>query len=187
MARQNALMKATRQIEVEGQKQCFRIYGAMGIVLWRYWDKRREAITNFFSVTHDVWNACAQDHDHSMIEMCDIQTGIEIQNGSGVSWHDVAYLNGQDLGDMTYEQWLYMRKQQLKWIRPQIMACMMVSLHQKYGFGFDRCSRIYGQIEEVEREFSCKPDRIRKACFELTGIDVAMTTTTERRTDGQTT
>ena len=31
---------------------------------------------------------------------------------------------------MTEAQVLYMRQQQLKWIRPQIMACMLISMHR---------------------------------------------------------
>ena len=75
-------------------------------------------------------------------------------------------------GMMNEAQWLYMRQQQIKWIRPNVMACLMVALHRKYGFGFDRCARIYQQIEEAAREYRSDPKRIRKACMELTGIDV---------------
>ena len=179
MKRQNPLQKALRKIEVEGRRQCFLLYSATALALHRHWGKGQEAIRRLFEMTHVVWQACANDHDHSMIQMCEQETGIEIQNGNGVSWRDVAYLNGQDIGQLSYAQILYMRQQQLKWVRPQIMACMMVSLHRKYGFGFERCSRIYQQIEEIEREYGCNPDRIRKACFDETKIDVAYTVTVQ--------
>lgn len=47
--------------------------------------------------------------------MCEEETGIEIRNGDGKGWRDVAYLNGEDLGPMTDAQWLYMRQQQIMW------------------------------------------------------------------------
>ena len=172
--RQTAYQRACKRIETDGRKHCFNLYGATAIALWNHWGKRKDTITRLFDMSRDVWRDCAKDHDHSMIEMCEVETGIEIQNESGTSWRDVPYLNGSlDPGELTDTQWLYMKQQQIKWIRPQIMACMMVALHRKYGFGFDRCARIYQQIQEIEQEYSAKPERIRRACFELTGIDVA--------------
>ena len=73
-----------------------------------------------------------------------------------------------------------MRRQQIKWIAPQVMACIMIALHRKYGFGFDRLSRFYAQIDEVRGEYGNDPDRIREGCRQLTGIDVADTTTKKR-------
>ena len=73
---------------------------------------------------------------------------------------------------MNEAQWLYMRQQQVKWVRPQVMACIMVSLHRKYGFGYDRCARIYQQIQDILDEHGNNPERIRKACLQETGINV---------------
>lgn len=33
----------------------------------------------------------------------------------------------------------------------------------------------------IETEYRSNPERLRKACYEMTGIDVAETTTTDRR------
>ena len=173
MKRQNPLQKATRRIETEGRKHCLCIYSATAMALWQHWGKKQEAINRIFELSHVIWNECAKDHDHSMIQMCETETGIEITNGDGKGWRDVWFLNGFNPGMMTEAQWLYMRQQQLKWIRPQIMACMLIALHRKYGFGFERCARIYQQIEEAAQEYRSDPKRIRKACMELTGIDVA--------------
>lgn len=177
----NPIAKATQKIETEGRKHCFQIYSATAIALWRHWGKRTEAINKLFDMSHDIWKECAADHDHSMIQMCETETGIEIQNGDGKGWRDLQYLNGTIPRYMTTAQILYMRQQQLKWLRPQVMACMMISLHRRYGFSFDRCSRIYQQIQEIEGEYQSDPDKLREACYELTGIDVAKTTTTDRR------
>lgn len=181
MKRQDPLQKATRRIETEGRKHCLCIYSATAMALWQHWGKKQEAINRIFELSHVVWNECAKDHDHSMIQMCETETGIEITNGDGKGWRDVWFLNGFNPGMMTEAQWLYMRQQQLKWIRPQIMACMLIALHRKYGFGFERCSRIYQQISNIETEYRANPERLRKACFEMTGIDTAKTVTTDRR------
>lgn len=185
MARCTALQRATQRIQTDGIKHCYVLYGSAGIVLWNRWNKRMKAIANLFELSRSVWRDCASDHDHSMIQMCEDETGIEIRNESGSSWRDVVYLNGKDPGPMTENQWLYMRQQQIKWIRPQVMACIMIALHRKYGFGFERCAKIYQQIEEVSTQYGHDPKKIRKACSELTGIDVADVVTRKGEEDGR--
>lgn len=173
--------KATDALEQEGRKQCFIIYGASAIALWRHYGKRQQAITRLFDITSEVWQDCAATNMHSMIEMCEKETGIEIQNGEGKSWRDLPYLNASlNQMRMSEAQWIYMRRQQIKWIAPQVMACIMIALHRKYGFGFDRLSRFYGQIDEVRGEYNNDPDVIREECRKLTGVDVADTTTKKR-------
>ena len=168
-----AYQKATADLEAEGRKQCFLLYSATAIALFRHWNKRKQAILSLFEITGEVWRACASTNDYSMIEMCYQETGIEIQNGDGKSWEDLPYLNATlNTRRMTNAQWAYMRIQQKKWIAPQVMACIMVALHRKYGFGFDRLSRIYSQIQDIEDEFDHKSERIQKAARELTRINV---------------
>lgn len=95
----------------------------------------------------------------------------------------MAYLNGEDLGPMTDAQWLYMRQQQIKWVRPNIMACILIGLHRKYGFGFDRCARVYAKIEEIEQEFKDDPKRIRRAAQEEVGVDIYEMLHRQRKND----
>ncbi len=182
MKRRDPLAKTEHRFEVEERRRAINIYSAAAIALWQHWNKKEKAIRGLFGDTMDVWNECARNFDHSMIEMCELETGIEITNGDGKGWRDLAYLNG-DLGkkDMTYAQIIYMKQQQIKWIRPQLMACMMITLHRKWGFGHERCARIYAQIDNIEAEFRANPERLRAACYELTGIDVARTVTTDKR------
>lgn len=168
-----AFQKATADLEAEGRRQCFLLYSATALALHRHWGKRKAAILSLFEITGEVWRACASTNDYSMIEMCEQETGIEVQNGDGKSWEDLPYLNATlDIKRMTNAQWVYMRQQQKKWIAPQVMACIMVALHRKYGFGFDRLSRIYSQIQDIEAEFAHSPERIQKAARELTGINI---------------
>lgn len=176
--------KATRQIEIEGRKQCFLLYSAAALALYRHWNKKHEAIIRLFEVTGDVWRGCADDNMNSMIQLCEEETGIEIQNGDGKSWHDLPYLNATlDTMRMSNAQWIYMRHQQVKWIAPQVMACILIALHRKYGFGYDRCVRIYAQIQEIEAEYGVDPKRIQAACKEETGVDIfdVMTAKKEER------
>lgn len=168
-----AYQKANAGLEAEGRKQCFLLYSATAIALFRHWNKKKAAILSLFEVTGDVWHSCAETNLHSMIEMCEQETGIEIQNGDGKSWEDLPYLNATlNTTRMSNAQWVYMRMQQKKWIAPQVMACIMVALHRKYGFGFDRCARIYGQIQDIEAEYGMDPEKIQKSAREITGINI---------------
>ena len=81
--RQSATQKAYQKLEREGRKHCIVLYSATGIVLWRECGKRAKAIRRLFDLSREVWKDCAKDHDHSMIAMCESETGIEVQNGSG--------------------------------------------------------------------------------------------------------
>lgn len=60
------------------------------------------------------------------------------------------------------------------------MACIMIALHRKYGFGFDRLNRFYAYVDAVREEYGNDPDRLREECRKLTGIDVADTTTRKK-------
>ena len=173
MARRTTLVKASRRIEEEGRRQCSLMYSAAALALQRHWGKKKEAIARLFEQSRQIWNECAGDENRSMIQICEEETGIEIQNGDGKSWQDLPYLNGSiNPGMMSEAQWLYMRRQQVKWVAPSVMACIIVTLHRRYGFGYDRCARIYQQIQDIEVEYAMKPKRIREACLKETGINV---------------
>ena len=173
MPRLTGWQKAFKKIEKEGDKQIRILYGSAALALCRNWGMKKVAIERTFDVSLDIWQKCAKDKDRSMIAMCEEETGIEVQNGEGKSWHDLPYLNGKDTGPMTEAQLIYMRNQQVKWVAPQIMSCILMSMHQKHGFGYERCARFYGQVEEIKEEYRLDPKRIRIACLEETGIDVA--------------
>lgn len=166
------LRKAYDRINREGDKWAVNLYAALALALYRHHGMKKLAVTRLVDVTWAAWRECAVDADSSMIKMCAEELGIEIQNGSGVSYTDVAYLNGQDLGDMTLEQILYMRAQQLKWVRPQIMACILIGLNRKYGWGFVRLSRIHQEIDEIDREYKSNPKSLANAALAEVGVDV---------------
>jgi hypothetical protein len=168
-----AYQKHTAAIEKEGKKQCMLLYSATALALYRYWGKKKTTIVSLFDISGEAWEKCAEDTMHSMIELCDKETGIEIQNETGKSWKDLPYMNATlDVGKMSNAQMAYMRIRQKAWVAPQIMACMMVSLHRKYGFGFERLSRLYNQIDAIRTEYNLDPDKLREACREETHIDV---------------
>lgn len=149
------------------------MYGSMALALHRHWDLGKVAILRLFDVSREVWRQCAADDMHSMIELCEKETGIEVQNGNGKSWQDLPYLNATlDAGKMSNAQWVYMRQRQKDWIAPQIMACLLVALHRKYGFGYERCARVYQQVQEIEASCNMSPRKVNDACINEVKIRV---------------
>ena len=171
--RVGAVQKVMQNLKKEGDRQCHLIYGAACIAFYRQWGWRTERISRLLELTAEVWNECAKDTEVSMLEMLENETSIEIQNGNGKSWHDLVFLNPKlDVGNMTEAKVLYMRQQQITWLAPLITACLLLALHRKYGFGYDRCMRVYTQIKQIQEEYGMDPKKIRDVCLAETKINI---------------
>ena len=171
--RKNPVIEADKELQKEGERQALLIHGAAAIALYRHWGWRKNRILDMLDKVEEVWNECAEDIDHSMIEMCDTETGIEIQCGDGKTWKDLHYLNHKvDPGRMTPAKWIYMRRQQKKWMAPQIVAEILLALHRKCGFGPERCGRVYAQICEIQQEYGQDPKKVAAACLEETNVKI---------------
>ena len=83
--RRNAYQKAIDAFHAESKKQCTMLFAAASLALNRYWGMKQLAIIRVLRVAKDAWNECAQDDDLSMVQMCEDETGIELQNGDGKS------------------------------------------------------------------------------------------------------
>ena len=171
-------MDALKKAEVELTKEMFKqidlIYTSTAIAFHRYWNWGNKRIKGLFDETTKTWNECAETNERSMLQMLEDETGIDIKRpDSDKSWHDVAYLNIEiDIGDMTKAQLIYMRQQQKKWIGCQIIACLFLSLHRKYGFAAERLTRLMLQICEIRDEFKWDRKALLKACDDETGIQL---------------
>ena len=153
MPRLKNLRKIEREMDQELDRQVRLIYASTAIALKRacHWEK--QGILKLMDLTHDVWNECAATNERSMIQMLDEETGVELQNGDGKSWRDLAFLNARiSMGQMTVPQWMYMRNQQRKWIPAQVTACILLALKRKCGFDADRIAEIYQKLLAVEQE-----------------------------------
>lgn len=168
-----AYKRACDRIETEGIKECILVYSSTALALHRNWGKGKKATLRLFDISRDIWHECAETTAKSMIQMCEQETGIEVQNGTGKSWEDLPYLNGSlHTRTLSNAQWVYMRQQQVKWISAQVTACMLVALHRRYGFGFERCARFYQQIQDIQEEHNRDPKKLHDLCEEETKIDV---------------
>lgn len=169
------IAKATRDIQIEGEKQVRIVYSAAAIALHRHYGWGQKRILELIEETKDIWNTCARDPNTSMLMMLEQETGIEIRaRGVDKSYHDLDFLNGTpaDARPMRPAEFLYMRKRQLPWINPQITAALLLALHRIHGWSGVRDSRLLAQKDEVEQEYKWNPAQLVKACREETGINI---------------
>ncbi len=169
------IAKATRDIQIEGEKQVRIVYSAAAIALHRHYGWGQKRILKLIEETKAIWNDCARDPDTSMLMMLEQETGIEIQaRGVDKSYHELDFLNGTpaDARPMRPAEFLYMRKRQIPWINPQITAALLLALHRIHGWSGVRDSRLLAQKDEVEQEYKWNPTQLVKACREETGINI---------------
>ena len=164
----DALRDAEMALQKEMEKQVDMIYSAMAIAFKRYWNWGALRIRRLMDKTQETWDECGSTNELSMLEMLENETGIEIRNHElGKSWHDLAYLNAKiDMGRMNRAQWIYMRQRQKDWVGPQVIACVLLSLYRKYGFGPERLLRLMSQIDDIRVEFRYDRKALIKACEE---------------------
>lgn len=175
------LRKLEDRIEAEGHEQCLRAYGAAALALHRHDGLELTSILRVFDTTHDIWIGCANDKSISIIRMCEEETGIEVQNGSGKSWEDVAFLNGQSAQMLfTPAQLAYMRIQQVTWVAASIIACILIALHREYDFDADMCARFYMQVQQIQGEYGMNAKAIAEAAQKETGVVIEKVITKEK-------
>lgn len=148
----NALQRAEKRMQHEMDKWIDLNHCAMAITLSRMgWGAKR--IQNAETEIEDTWQEVAKDNDVSMIQLLDEETGIEIMNHEqGKSWRELAFLNSaikMDPRRMNNAQWIVMRNHQAEWMRQQTLACILVGMHRRYGFGADRLERLLIQMNEI--------------------------------------
>lgn len=167
------LQNVERQMNQEHDRQDRILRAAALIVMHRHWGWRQKRLLSLLEMIDEVISECGETNKKSMIQMLDEETGIELQNGDGKSWRDLAFLNAEvDVGKLTMSKLIYMRQQELKWIPSLITAYILLALHRKCGFGSDRCARVYAQILEASEEFGWSGQKLTDACRLETGIDI---------------
>ena len=165
---------ADMALQRELHRQVGIIYSA-AIALHRYWGWGKDRIIKLADMTREVWHECAQTNLRSMPQMLEEETGVEVQCGDGTSWHDLAFLNADNhkYDNMNISQFLYMRAKQVRWVAPNVMSCLLLSLYRRCGFGGDkRLPRVAAQIAGVREEFGNSEEALRAACLKETGISI---------------
>lgn len=146
------LTKLENQMQHEMYKQIRLYYSATAIALNVYWGWQQNRISKLLKETQKAWNECGKDNSKSMVELLEDETGVELQNGSGKSWREYAFLNSShplNFRKLSRQQIYFMRRQQMTWIGSLVLACILLGIHRREGFGSERIQRLYDQIIEI--------------------------------------
>lgn len=149
----NALQRAEQRMQHEMDKWIDLNHCALALVLFREYGYRQKRIQSVENEIEETWQEVAASNDVSMIQLLDEETGIELRNHEhGKSWRELAFLNSaikMDPKRMKPAQWIVMRNHQAEWMRQQTLACILVGMHRKYGWGFDRLARLIEQMSDI--------------------------------------
>ena len=165
-------VQADRELEEEVKRREVMVFSAAVLAMHRYYGWTTAQLLEMLEHCAVICRDCSSTNQLSLIQMLDEETGVELQIGDGRSWKELAYLNASLVPGtrMTTSQWIYMRKRQMKWVGPQLMACILLGLHRARGYGFRSLNRIYQQISGIEAEYGYDRNALHRACMEATGI-----------------
>ena len=175
---QKAYDNAFNKLDQEIEEQTELIYSAAAIALATYWDWGAVRINRLFHYSQDAVDECAmQGNSVSLVQMFDKECNIDlVEEITGKDWRELDYLNPDankyNWETMTPPQKIYMRQRQAKWIRPTMLAAMGLGLHRKEGFGFERLSRLFNQINEVSFEYNWDRKALLEAAKEVAHINI---------------
>lgn len=172
---ERAIRKAEAELERALWDQYDLIYSCAAVVFWKDYGWRTARIHRRFETTHKTWDECAEyGVRKSMLEMLEDDTGIELMlSGFERSYHDFKYLDASvwDGAPPTKQERLYMLHNQKKWIAPQILACMCLSLHRDEGWGAERIARFINQIDQERLFVGMSKKKALQRVSEVTGLD----------------
>lgn len=186
-----ALMKASRDLDREADKQNSLVSAATALALHRIYKWNDNQVCEFFNAQVDVYVECSATLEKSMIQMCSEEAGVDlIREESDVTWEDLYYLNPEfEIVELEPQQLLYMRFQQMKWCRAQIMAGVILTAKRKYDFDDDALGELFIGISEILKEYEGNIDRLREQCKKEVGFwgykDVLLTKRERKVDDGQ--
>lgn len=162
--RRKALIKADKALSKEVSRQYDIIVPAACLALHRHDGWKKQRLKKMIDISKGCWDECGADPDLSILLMVENEIGIEMQNGNGVSYHDLHYLKGKSslkLEDMTAQQYVMMRIRQREWIGTLVMGAILLAMHRKEGYGPARCARLMGQVQEIASQYNYDPKTLK--------------------------
>lgn len=166
-----AIMKAETDLNRECDKQSALLMVAATLTLHKQFNWNEDKICEYFHFQEDVCDECAETTQKSMIQMCSEEVGIDmVREESNTGWEELRYLNPEfeDI-ELTAQQYLYMRMQQRKWCRAQILALYMLTAKRKYNFDEDELGELFTGIMSALREHEGNLEGLKAQCKEEVG------------------
>lgn len=154
--RNTAYSRIYKRQAMELDKQFTIVTGCAVIILWELHGWRNVRIGRLSHYVHDIWQECADAEDQaSMLEICERETGIEMTLDGLRSYHEFPYLDHKKWQGRKYptmQEEMYILNQEIQWIPTMMIACLLVALHRKEGWGYQRLSEFANAINEIRKE-----------------------------------
>lgn len=105
--------------------------------------------------------------------MLEDETGIEIRmRGYDKSFHEIAYLDADkwDGHIPNAAEATYIRHAQKKWVAPQILSCLCLTMYRDEGFGSKRLAEFINKVDNYHFEHNDDANWIMDEMERITGI-----------------
>lgn len=150
-------------------------FSAFALVMYRKHGFRKARLNTVLNECIDSFHECSKTNEKSMVQMCDEETGIELQCGDGKHWYDLPYLNHEvwDKQMPSQEKLIAIMIAEKKWIEAQVNAGILIAMHRLHGWGYERLAQLYADMQEILiNEVHFKDKEILELCKSEMGIDI---------------
>lgn len=169
---QQMLNKSAAAVNRERSKQINIIYPSAGLIFWKSYGWRIEKINRIFEMTNAVWHEVVDNHQ-AILPKLEQETGIELTlMGTDKSYKEVAFLcYSTDDILLPFERAYYANTRMIPWLPTMLLACILIVLHRREHFGYDRLSRFVTEMNQLRSELGEKPKAYNQRLLEETGFD----------------
>lgn len=169
------LKRANKELEAEMKKQVRRIFPAAVVIFWGYGWRKLRIFRRLITVS-EVWQECASyATEKSMMQMLEDETGIEIRlQGYDKSFHELTYLDAKvwDGHEPTIPELIYIRHQQKKWMAPQILSAICISLYRDEHMSIPKIAQFICEVDQYLLDHGDNPKEYAKQLTKKTEITI---------------
>lgn len=168
------LSKAEKELEKAAELVCDMTYGCLALALHKYYGYGQKRIFKVMDKAAETSAEVGKDLDLSMLQLLEQETGIEIRMDDGSRWEDKIFLNASkwDGTIRSYAQMISVRRAQIKWLEPTVLAECLMGMHKREKFGQDRLADLYKHIISIKTEYNRDIIRISEQLKEQLNIKI---------------
>lgn len=150
------------------------VWHATAIALRRLCKWTEKDISDLYEVAESAWADCRNDSRLSMVLLCERETGIEIRAQSKASFHDIKYLNDDPnvSNRLSAFEYIRMKQNQVMWIRPQILASVLIGLHRLDNWEELELELFLNSYTDVVDEFNHDPELLKEESIKEAGFEL---------------
>ena len=179
----SAWKKTNNELEKEFRDAEDELYNATILVLYKFYGWRKLRIERFLNKASEVYDECGSSNKVSLVQMCDLELGIEVRNNKNETYKDTPYLNNDKweiekknvfnkMNPVQRQCYMIRVRQKMKdWMFPQMLASIFLALHRKEGWGADKVLEFAEKVQEVRKEHENNIKSLKAAVKKECNID----------------